>query len=239
MIIPVVIPCLNRFDLMAQTYESLGDAVYPYIIDNWNDNRGVSGSWNEGMQRAKADGHRYVVITNDDVIFSPGSLKAIYEAIIDTGAVTMSPNQNDHRDHSGIQEGCDMFCFAVDIDQLVEAVGWFDQNFFPAYFEDNDIHWRMIQANVTPMLNTDAVVTHIGSATQNAGPLPVTSHQRFEKHRAYFIKKWGNSPGREIYTTPFGHPELTIRDWNRSYLLDGLSVTESNQHILEQLDSKS
>jgi hypothetical protein len=245
--IPLILPCLNRFDMLTETLETVDTPIVPFIIDNWRGNRGVSGAWNLGMQRVLDAGYRYAIISNDDLKFSPGSLRAIYETLKETGAATVSPNQQreirlfnkiDSRyENQGIRAGADFFCFAVDIEQLTQTAGWFDQNFFPAYFEDNDMHYRMNLSGLTGLIHTDYQVFHEVSMTQRFDSKnPVTTGEQFEAHSAYYDKKWGGLPTDETYTTPFNNLDLTVRDWNGSLVLDGLEESPA-QDILDNIDS--
>jgi GT2 family glycosyltransferase len=229
--------------MFTETMETVDTAIRPFVIDAWRYNRGVSGAWNEGIKRARAEGYEYALISNDDLKYTPGTIRSLYDTIVDTGAVLVSPNQQRHprRENSykmeGLREGADMFCFIIDIEQMVEEAGWFDENFFPAYYEDNDMHHRMVSAGLTCLIDTGRIVMHEGSMTQNADPAnPNTSAERFEAHKGYFIKKWGGPPMSPAWTRPFNHPDLTVRDWNGSMVLDGLESSPS-QDILDSLDS--
>lgn len=236
--IAFIIPCLNRFDMFTETMETVDTPIIPYVIDNWRGNRGVSGAWNLGMERAMDDGHKYAVISNDDLKYHPGAIWGMYEAIRDTGAALVSPIQ-ERRDkippaRTGLQPGADFFCFIVDIDQIVGEAGWFDQNFFPAYFEDNDMHYRMGLAGLTSFINTDVRVIHEGSMTQKFDRnKPVTNDIAFESNRSYFAMKWGGRPQQEVYRTPFNIPGLSVREWNGSYLLDGMKDSEAQERLEE------
>lgn len=242
--IPFIIPCLNRFDMFTETIETVDTAIVPVVIDAWRHNRGVSGAWNEGMQRVLDMGGRWAIVSNDDLKYTPGAIKELYLTLIETKAGTVSPNQVrlPQRQHSfeqeGLREGADFFCFAIDIEQVVEQAGWFDQQFFPAYFEDNDMHRRMNLAGVKSYIRTDIDVIHEGSMTQKFDKHnPNVSSERFEAHKGYFRKKWGGEPTEATYLTPFNEPDLTVRDWNGSMVLDGLETSPA-QEILDRIDSK-
>jgi len=212
-----IAPVFNRFDLFAQMMVTVDMEVRPYVMDNFVHNRGVSGGWNEGMRRALSDGCRYAFITNDDVWFSPGALKCMYDTIVETQAVLVSANQNGVFDtERELFEGADFFCFIVDIPQLISHCGTFDENFFPAYFEDNDMHYRIRLAGRTSYIQPKAVVMHHGSATQNADPNnPVTPPHQFENNRRYFAEKWGGIPGAEEFTNPFRDVNKQVWDWEK------------------------
>jgi GT2 family glycosyltransferase len=242
--IPFIIPCLNRFDMFTETIETVDTAIRPIVIDAWRNNRGVSGAWNEGMRRARDLGYRWALISNDDLKYPPGAIEELYKTIVETGAGVVSPNQvrlplRQHMfENEGLREGADFFCFFIDIPQVTEQAGWFDQNFYPAYFEDNDMHRRMILAGVKGYVRTDIDVIHEGSMTQKFDKYnPNVTTERFEAHRGYFRKKWGGEPTDATYLTPFNEPDLTVRDWNGSMVLDGLETSPA-QELLDRIDSK-
>jgi GT2 family glycosyltransferase len=247
--LPLIVPVLNRFDMFTEMMETLDYPVRLFVIDNWRGNRGVSGAWNEGMRRVLEAGYQYAVIANDDLKFTPGALQALHMDLMTKNAATISPNQrrdmrmlnkiDDRYEVDGIKAGADFFCFGVHIPELVNKVGWFDENFIPAYFEDNDMHYRMQLAGVQSLIDTDIPVFHEGSMTQKFDRNnPNTSSHRFESNRAYYIRKWGGMPTEEKYRVPFNVEGLTIRDWNGSLRRDGLE-TSPGQDILESFDSTS
>lgn len=216
MTVALIAPVLNRFDLFTDMMVSVDMEVRPYIMDSYRHGYSCSRAWNEGMERAVKDGYRYAFITNDDVVFHPGSMQAMYDAIVETQGVMVSANQNSaFQLEDPLLEGADFFCFIVDIPQLVSHCGVFDENFRPAYFEDNDMHYRIKLANRKAYINPKAPVRHIGSATQNADPHnPVTPPHQFEENRRYYIEKWGGQPGAETFENPFRDVNMKIWDWN-------------------------
>jgi GT2 family glycosyltransferase len=93
---------------------------------------------------------------------------------------------------------------------LFERVGFFDERFYPAYFEDNDFHYRMKLAGATEAI-APCGYDHVNSATiQKYTPKQKEAHhERFKRLRSYYVKKWGGMPGSEAYTIPFdGEDEL-------------------------------
>lgn len=211
----LVCPVLNRFELFTQMIATIDEPVRPYIIDNWNQNGGVAYGWNTGLLRAYRDGYEYALVCNDDIRFEPGVVRGLWNDIHETGAVIVTPNQNGHREMTGLTEGlADFFCFMVDIKQLFSNCGFFDSNFWPAYFEDNDMHYRIKLAGLSTYLDNDLVVHHHGSATQNhMVDFPVCSHEQFVINRTYFVNKWGGVPGEERFTVPYDDDKLTIKDF--------------------------
>lgn len=95
-----------------------------------------------------------------------------------------------------------------------ETVGEFDELFFPAYFEDNDYHYRMKLMEVPALVYPPAMFYHYGSRTQNEAQengRPLVYGDLFDNTRAFYAKKWGGTPGSEIYKTPYNEAK-TLRD---------------------------
>jgi GT2 family glycosyltransferase len=216
MSLSLIVPVLKRFDLFAELMASVDYPVLPIVIDNWRGNRGVSPAWNLGMKRSLQAGNQYAIICNDDVVFEPNVISGLLETIKDTGAVMVSPNQWETSDKYTLTSWTDYCCFIVDIKQLIKNVGWFDENFYPAYFEDNDMRRRIELANLNSYTRKDLKISHVNSATQFADPSnPVTSAEAFNNNMQYFIKKWGGSPYEEVYTNPFNDPENNLKYWEK------------------------
>lgn len=87
--------------------------------------------------------------------------------------------------------------------ELLYEVGYLDENFFPAYYEDNDHRYRMKLAGMEweyfPL-----EYDHIVSATIKKDPEIFRKNQyTFQENGKYYIAKWGGLPGNETYETPF------------------------------------
>jgi hypothetical protein len=91
-------------------------------------------------------------------------------------------------------------------------VGLFDENFVPAYFEDNDFDYRCRLAEV-PFTGLPAGMSHkISSTLRSSKHYQDANSYTFPLNREYFRQKWGGSPYREVFTTPFNGGG-SIKDW--------------------------
>jgi GT2 family glycosyltransferase len=100
--------------------------------------------------------------------------------------------------------------------QFIKKVGYFDEHFYPAYFEDNDMAYRMQRAGLSDFRRTDAVMFHKGSVTQfwnGEEEGRVVSHEAFRRNERYYQAKWGGGPGQEKFSVPYGTGQYTIKDW--------------------------
>jgi GT2 family glycosyltransferase len=148
-------------------------------------NIGVSAAWNKIF----ATHPDYIVISNDDVVLHKHTLERLVDAADTTDAEFLYPAH---------AEGA-MFCVFLLKKAAYARVGPFDENFWPAYFEDNDYHRRMKLADVKELGVPEATYDHIGSASLEQGP---DHHRNFLLNRAYYQAKWGGLPGHETLTEP-------------------------------------
>lgn len=203
--IGLVVPVLSNFTGFAELMESVDVAVKPIVIDNWNTNRGVAGGWNEGIKRGL--NQDVLIVTNDDVKFHPGTIETMAAAIGEYDLVSGEPYEN--LGSGFLEDQPEFCCFAINPVNFVDKFGWFDENFTPAYFEDNDMHYRIKLGGGKTARIHHARIDHKGSVTQFKGstdpdtPDRVVSHEQFRLNRGYYVTKWGGEPGDEKYTTPY------------------------------------
>lgn len=219
----VVIVDNGSTDETVNKAEDFGNRKMPgrlHVIQN-GANKGCAGGWNKGVEFGMEHGFNYMLIANNDVLFSPKTIQALYDRIkkgdkmlvsaIDVAYEVTIPQQVTDPTHpvnnKDITEAPSphFSCFMIS-KECVEKVGYFDEGFFPAYFEDNDYHYRikLVAGNEAAIAVTSAVFYHYGSRTQNqeAGQ-PVVPGPVFKQNETYFISKWGGVPGRETFTNPF------------------------------------
>ena len=148
----LIVPVLNRYDLLDRMLGSIDYPVYELlIVDNGGDleriryneniinvhivnlpsNLGVAASWNLGIKLFPH--HDRWFFASNDMVYLPGALEGLSEARRDE--ITLS----------------DMFpfwhTFSVG-EEVVRRVGLFDEALYPAYFEDNDYQRRAVHKNV-------------------------------------------------------------------------------------------
>lgn len=86
--------------------------------------------------------------------------------------------------------------------EAFEAIGGWDTN-LPWYYSDNDAYRRLKLAG-WECIDTGLKVEHKASSTINSdSELNFLNSITFPLYGAYYARKWGGSPGNEIYTTPF------------------------------------
>lgn len=97
----------------------------------------------------------------------------------------------------------------------VERVGEFDEGFYPAYFEDNDFHYRINLAGLKAVTYPPAMFYHYGSGTSNENKISEAMRGvQFERNHAYFREKWGGDSTNETFRKPFNDESKTIK-WTK------------------------
>ena len=158
-------------------------------------NIGVGAAWNLGIKATiRAP---WWAIVNDDVVFAPGDLSQLAEAMADPAPRIVT---------------LDGFAaFGLNAAAL-ERVGWFDENFHPAYCEDADYEHRCHLARV-PIMSIPAGLHHDRSSTIRHPHYAAENARTYPANYAYYERKWGGAlRGGERFTTPFDAGG-SVADW--------------------------
>lgn len=184
----------------------------------YNDiNIGCPASWNLGIKTC----FQYmfverVLVLNNDVILHPECIDRLIEKqketahpIItgrDVAAECATPTEVRALkipDREFVVDEPEFSCFMVSRFGFRD-IGSFDEKFFPAYFEDNDYHYRArLQKKRMVKLNT-AMYYHFGSRTiRSSAEMQDIVNAYYLQNEQYFVEKWGGKPGSEKYKEPF------------------------------------
>ena len=223
----IVIPTLNQFQkaLMAIWTISTAHDYKIYVQPNWIFRWPLAKAWNNGIDEALADNCTHILVINDDIEFSPHTIDhLVYQLRTDKrlGMATAcnvrdskTPEETRVLEPQPVSTAPhpDFSCFMI-TPRTFRIVGRFDENFVPAYFEDNDYHYRMKLLGLEAISSTGAPVYHYGSSTQNGDPsAPVVPGHQFEKCRGYYTEKWGGAPGHETFTVPYNDTGYSVKEW--------------------------
>lgn len=215
--IALIVPVYKNFEGLTRLMASVDTEVTPIIIPNYDDNVGVSAGWNIGVQRAYDADCDLVLVCNDDIVLEPDTINKLQQSIYRFDMVT-AVNLRDFilEPEARFPESPDFACFmGWTADYLPRGrFGEFDENFTPAYFEDNDMHYRIKLAGGVAVTRSDAGMYHAGSVTQNWGGRQVVNSHMFMQNQMYYVKKWGGLPGTEIYKQPFNDASVGINEWS-------------------------
>lgn len=184
--------------------------------------RSVAGAWNHGCRKALKWGADHMCIMANDVLLDHDCLDHLlsnfddlqregFDLVSGVGRFVPSVFKVIHCDFS-----CIMFSPAT-----LERHGWFDQEYRPAYFEDNDYVARVVLGGHEFCALAGARFFHFGSATtkMDAEAAHHVNHW-FGINKQRFVNKWGCSPLNqphemlELYHKhPFNNSDLQLKDW--------------------------
>lgn len=165
------------------------------VVDNTHKNLGVSRSWNMGIDKMRSDNTDWLIVVSTAIRFNKGGLDM----------VDVLESRSDHNVLEALNVyGWHLIAFNR---RLVDKVGKFDENFYPAYFEDLDYSIRIQKTfhldNSNPLwdkIEVDVEDTGMGlSIKQGLIDAPATPLID------YFKRKWGRHPG-EYQKPEYDHP---------------------------------
>jgi len=204
--------------------ESRSWATKTFHLLEENDENCLARAWNKGIRRGFERGADFCLVINLDVLFHPLYLdnliafaQATPQAIMWSGdlwkeesTLLTAPIE------STTVESAEASGFLIDR-RLFAAVGDFDEQFKPAYYEDVDMWYRIKRAGLRSCRTTTARFFHFESITlqsalvhnetvtvQNLRSALVENERRYKE-------KWGGPRGQEIYTTPWGRHDVTAK----------------------------
>jgi hypothetical protein len=184
--------------------------IADYLIHRPEGNIGVAGAWNYLLHQhcsPSRTGGDYVLICNNDIEWAAGDLQKMHEAV---------------RSNSELEAVFGNWSYSNFIITAKgrETLGYFDENFWPAYLEDGD-HWRRIvlsQAKICHAVGVSAVHGENGRGSCTIGSDAVLARNNTVTHGKnwdYYRRKWGWGGGevREVYSAPFNDAKLPLNYW--------------------------
>jgi len=212
----ILIPTLSRFDLVDRLLISIyNQSVRPdriIVIDNSNgkllpiegieihkaNNIGVSGSWNFGLKSIQDND--LLFICNDDNFLEKTAIETISNLAKD------NPEQAFFASAGG-----GFSFFAIKKTKMFYDIGYFDEGFYPAYFEDNDYHYRMKLKNYDFICSEQELyrlgVNGEGSQTINSNKTKEADRELiqlgYRVNQLRYVQKWGGGTNEEKFIKPF------------------------------------
>lgn len=180
-------------------------------------NIGCAGAWNYGMRYLfKNPKINHIAILNNDILLHPDCLDRLYYKQLSSGlplisAIDMAKECDEPHDifklpipeKETLSENPEFSCFMISRKAFC-TIGAFDEKFYPAYFEDNDYHYRIKLSKQRAVKLNTAMYYHFGSRTMKdneaIGNIVNTYYLQNER---YYIEKWGGKPGKEKNAIPF------------------------------------
>lgn len=186
---------------------------YPQVIVKNPKGNHVGASWNLGIKMSLEEGYDYVVVCNNDIIFHKNCIGNLVNFaqkhqnyILWTAAewpdLRTIKTVDDAVFDDNFDEHPHFSCFMVD-KRLPEIVGWFDENLKVGYFEDGEMHYRILLSKNKAVKVSKARFYHYGSRTISVDDGIFASNRRtYEENRDYIKKKWNVDFHQKAYEPP-------------------------------------
>jgi GT2 family glycosyltransferase len=175
------------------------------------ENRGLSRTWNDGMLQGYDEGADVVIVANDDIAFSAGDLDELARAAVAQRDRYIVSCSGLHGRLGRRMPSHGYSCFAIN-PVAIERLGCFDENFFPAYCEDQDYSRRASLAGLNEANCANTNVFHGGSTAIFSDTSVMKANAwTHVLNMSYYRTKWGGDGGQETYDHPFDDPSLDYR----------------------------
>lgn len=169
-------------------------------------NLGCPASWNYHFKSYPFA--EFFIKSDDDIVFSPGSLGQIVECLSEYDIVFHD-------------KSCTKYALFGINKSTLKKVGLFDENMYPCNYEDADYELRCDRLDIRKALFDELNVTHISSGTsRNITP---EEHKKYLASyivttEEYFNKKWNNEFGDPMrWDYNFDYRENKIFRYSKYY----------------------
>ena len=210
------VPRLSEQELLIEMLDSIFQSTWKptrfFLVDNGSiqifecmdqnieiirpvQNLGVAASWNLIHKLAAP---LSVVLLNADCAVAPDTFEKMFDV-------------------PGPAIVCAYAFGCVRIDhEIWEKVGDFDEQFWPAYYEDADyrqrcklagveiVNWDIEPSSLVSPGRTRSVNGIVHGKLDFGWPGPGTIHEHIEANKARFVRKWGGMPGEEKFSVAYG-----------------------------------
>lgn len=178
----------------------------PVVMITTIKQKSLAACWNYGIKAFWKAGENRILVLNNDVEIGPsfycdlcanGGPFVTGVSVNSKDQIGSSWNINNERPHP------DFSAFMIS-KQVTDKIGWFNEDYFPAYCEDSDYHVRMHRAGIKAVC-VDLPFYHAAAQTlKQAGEGEQARIRRgADANRERFRKTYGCLPGSEDYEALF------------------------------------
>lgn len=167
-------------------------------------NLGVAASWNVAARRVLEGAADWLIISSHALILG--------ERLADAAGRLIAAGEAEGVAHASF--GWHLVAISRG---ALRVVGLFDENFWPAYFEETDWLYRAGLAGVASPRENGRAWPHVAIEGSDRGHGLLVAERRVQPDWAalegYYKRKWGGAQGLERYRAPFNEASLDWRDW--------------------------
>lgn len=182
-----------------KTWKKMNPDIHSFSLGFNGHNAGVSFGWNQLIKIALKWEATKILICNNDIVFGRHTIPGMIDGydrlrkeddrtvMVTATNQTKNPNELDSiQPKWAYHEHPDFSCFMI-TPESIKRIGFFNTDYDPAFFEDNDMHWRILLSGYKAFGTDFAPYSHIASRTRHGNPNLVT-HQRFRENKIKFFR---------------------------------------------------
>jgi len=202
----IIVNNWNNKDVKKQCDELANQGAEVY---HHPENIGCGPAMNIGLRSIYTQGLDYVIILSPSALFT-NSVQDFVDII--------EEREKTEKNYYYLTLGSyqtDLHAFAV-TKRCVDEVGLYDENFYPVYYDDTDYGYRMSLIGAEKTIVTPPRICQGLGMGVGKDPKIFAHYWANAGHLVdYYRRKWGGDHTKEWLKTPFGNPNLTIKDWTR------------------------
>lgn len=166
-------------------------------------NDGVATAWNVGRKEVIENNQDYLIMLSQNVVFEAGMTDFLDKVSTD-------------KPRWGTWSQMGWHCVALSR-ELLETVGEFDTNCYPAYYEDSEYAIRMHKLDILDTF----YVTETKASVHSGFSTTLGIRPDDQKCKEYVIRKWGdifdwiNYHDQTWYDNPYNDPQYSLKDFER------------------------
>jgi GT2 family glycosyltransferase len=212
----------ENFDFVSKVKnfcDNLDNNFISKIDISWHpSNLGCAASWNYHFKQYPFCD--FFVKSDDDVVFEPGTLKKMVEDYLSNDSMVFATNHTRY---------C---CFLIP-KRVLNKVGLFDENYWPANYEDDDYLIRLNRCNEKTFTIGDNSIKHLssGSSRNLNSDKELRLLQNFlVETESYFYKKWGGGYPNS-FSHPFNNNKIDYKSIDYSFMYRENKIFRCNYYV--------
>jgi len=170
-------------------------------------NKGCGPSMNIGLKKIVDENLDYIIILSPSALFT--------NSVTDLADI-VEEREKTEKNYYYLTQGTymtDLHAFAI-TRRFVDEVGYYDENFYPVYYEDTDLCYRMKLMGIQKtMVYPPRICMDLGGGIKHDKNLFNLYWQNVPHIHDYYVRKWGGEHTLETFTHPFNDPTIGINEW--------------------------
>ncbi len=173
-----------------------------------SEQKSLAGCWNLGLRNAWVAGYDRALVVNNDVELRSDTARLLWECHAEfVSGIGVDKENLAPRTFEILKKSerpfPDFSCFMI-AKQVTDKIGWFDEDYFPAYAEDNDMHVRTYRVGIIACAVDLPFLHHAAGTLKNSQPFEQAAIRRGAgRNRERFRAKYGCLPGSPEYSALF------------------------------------